>query len=151
MNKRISVERPCKISEFYNSDDEYVLDVIADEEDWGNFVNFQFSVGLSQNCCESNNMESIEYDFEEVEDRFISRWGVEEKATARVTRQVVDYIEFEAEDEGDDYGCGGSIKVTISLEDGRELVSEYSNYHNGYYSHCVTVAEDGSVIYEGIY
>ena len=148
MNKRISVERLCKISEFYSEDNEYILDIITDEEDYGNFVNFQFSAGLSQNCCESNNMESIEYDFEEVEDRFINRWGVEEKVTARVTRQIVDYIEFEAED---DYECGGSIKVTISLEDGRELVSEYSNYHSGYYAHSVTVEEDGSVIYEGIY
>ena len=151
MNKRISVGKPCKISEFYNSDDEYVLDVVADEEDLGNFANFQFSAGLSQNCCESNNMESIEYDFEEVEDRFVNRWGVEEKSSARVTRQFVDYIEFEAEDEEDDYECGGSIKVVISLENGQELKAEYSNYHNGYYAHCVTVEEDGSVIYEGIY
>lgn len=151
MNKRISVERPCKISEFYNEDNEYVLDVIADEEDWGNFVNFQFSAGLSQCCCESNNIDTIDFDFEEAEERFVSRWGIEEKKSVRVTKQFVDYIEFEAEDSEDDYECGGCIKVTVALGNGQELKAEYSNYHNGYYAHCVTVEEDGSVIYEGIY
>jgi len=151
MNKRISVERTCKISEFYSEDNEYVLDIIADEEDCGNFVNFQFSAGLSQYCCESNNIDTIDFDFEEVEERFVSRWRIEEKKSVRVTRQFVDYIEFESQDEEDDYGQGGSIKVIISLENGQELKAEYSNYHNGYYAHCVTVEEDGSVIYEGIY
>ena len=151
MNKRISVKGLCKISEFYSEDNEYILDIIVDEEDYGNFVNFQFSAELSQNCCESNDIDTIDFDFEEAEERFVSRWGIKEKESVRVTRQVVDYIEIEADDEGNDYECGGSIKVTISLEDGRELVSGYSNYHNGYYAHSVTVEEDGSVIYEGIY
>ena len=151
MDKRISVERPCKISEFYSEDNEYVLDIIADEEDWGNFVNFQFSVELSQCCCESNDIDTIDFDFEEVEERFVSRWGIEEKKLVHVTRQFVNYIEFETEDEGNDYECGGSIKVVISLKNGQQLKAEYSNYHNGYYAHCVTVEEDGSVIYEGIY
>ena len=49
------------------------------------------------------------------------------------------------------YDDGGWIKVTIVLDDGQRLTAEYSNYHNGYYAHSVTVFENGDVVYDGTY
>lgn len=154
--KTIAVGKLCKISEYKDSDNEYVLDVVALEETDYGFINFQFGASLSQSCCESNALNTIDYHFEEVEQRISTRWGIDYKEHASVSRKIVDYIEFEtsdydSEEDEDRYDVGGWIKVTIVLDDGQRLTTEYSNYHNGYYAHSVTVFENGDVIYEGIY
>lgn len=154
--KTIDVGKMCKISEFDNNDSEYVLDVIALEETDYGFMNFQFGASVDQNCCESNALDSIDYNFDEVEERISNRWGIDYKEQINVTKKVVDYIEFETsddceEEDEDCYNTGGWIKISIVLDDGQMLISEYSNYHNGYYAHGVSVSENGDVIYEGIY
>ena len=154
--KTIDVGKMCKISEFDNNDSEYVLDVIALEETGYGFINFQFGASVDQNCCESNALDSIDYHFDEVEERISNRWGIDYKEQINVTKKVVDYIEFETsddceEEDEDCYNTGGWIKISIVLDDGQMLISEYSNYHNGYYAHGVSVSENGDVIYEGIY
>ena len=154
--KTIDVGKMCKISEFDNNDSEYVLDVIALEEaDYG-FINFQFGASIYQNCCESNALDSIDYHFDEVEEHISNRWGIDYKEQINVTKKVVDYIEFETsddceEEDEDCYNTGGWIKISIVLDDGQRLTAEYSNYHNGYYAHGVSVSENGDVIYEGFY
>ena len=154
--KTIDVGKMCKISEFDNNDSEYVLDVIALEETGYGFINFQFSASVEQDCCESNALDSIDYHFDEVEERISNRWGIDYKKQINVTKKVVDYIEFETsddceEEDEDCYNTGGWIKISIVLDDGQRLTAEYSNYHNGYYAHDVSVSENGDVIYEGVY
>ena len=154
--KTIDVGKMCKISEFANNDSEYVLDVIALEETDYGFMNFQFGASVDQDCCESNALDSIDYHFDEVEERISNRWGIDYKEQINVTKKVVDYIEFETsddyeEEDEDRYNVGGWIKISIVLYDGQRLTAEYSNYHNGYYAHGVSVSENGDVIYEGIY
>ena len=155
--KTIDVGKMCKISESGNNNSEYVLDVIALEETDYGFINFQFGASIDQNCCESNALDSIDYNhFDEVEERISNRWGIDYKEQINVTKKVVDYIEFETsddceEEDEDCYNTGGWIKISIVLDDGQRLTAEYSNYHNGYYAHGVSVSEDGDVIYEGIY
>ena len=154
--KTIDVGKMCKISELDNKDSEYVLDVIALEETDYGFINFQFCPSIDQNCCESNALDSIDYHFDEVEERISNRWGIDYKEQINVTKKVVDYIEFETsddceEEDEDCYNTGGWIKISIVLDDGQRLTAEYSNYHNGYYAHGVSVSENGDVIYEGIY
>ena len=154
--KTIDVGKMCKISESGNNDSEYVLDVIALEETDYGFINFQFGASIYQICWESNALDSIDYHFDEVEEYISNRWGIDYKEQINVTKKVVDYIEFETsddceEEDEDCYNTGGWIKISIVLDDGQRLTAEYSNYHNGYYAHGVTVEEDGSVIYEGIY
>ena len=154
--KTIDVGKMCKISELDNKDSEYVLDVIALEETDYGFINFQFCPSIDQNCCESNVLDSIDYHFDEVEERISNRWGIDYKEQINVTKKVVDYIEFETsddceEEDEDCYNTGGWIKISIVLDDGQRLTAEYSNYHNGYYAHGVSVSENGDVIYEGIY
>ena len=154
--KTIDVGKMCKISEFDNNDSEYVLDVIALEETGYGFINFQFGASIDQDCCESNALDSIDYHFDEVEEYISNRWGIDYKEQINVTKKVVDYIEFETsddceEEDEDCYNVGGWIKISIVLDDGQRLTAEYSNYHNGYYAHGVSVLENGDVIYEGIY
>ena len=154
--KTIDVGKMCKISELDNKDSEYVLDVIALEETDYGFINFQFCPSIDQNCCESNVLDSIDYHFDEVEERISNRWGIDYKEQINVTKKVVDYIEFETsddceEEDEDCYNTGGWIKISIVLDDGQRLTAEYSNYHNGYYAHGVSVSKNGDVIYEGIY
>ena len=154
--KTIDVGKMCKISEFDNNDSEYVLDVIALEETGYGFINFQFVASVDQDCCESNALDSIDYHFDEVEERISNRWGIDYKKQINVTKKVVDYIEFETsddceEEDEDCYNVGGWIKISIVLDDGQRLTAEYSNYHNGYYAHGVSVSENGDVIYEGVY
>ena len=154
--KTIDVRKMCKISEYNDSDNEYVLDVIALEETDYGFINFQFGASLSQSCCESNSLDTIDYHFEEAEERISTRWGYDYKERANVSRKMVDCIEFEtsdnnSEEDEDRYDVGGWIKVTIVLDDGQRLTAEYSNYHNGYYAHSVTVFENGDVVYDGIF
>ena len=156
--KTIDVGKMCKISEFDNNDSEYVLDVIALDETGYGFINFQFGVSIYQNCWESNALDSIDYHFDEVEERISNRWGIDYNQQINVTKKFVDYIEFETsddceeeEEDEDHYNVGGWIKISIVLDDGQRLAAEYSNYHNGYYAHGVSVSENGDVIYEGIY
>ena len=154
--KTIDVGKMCKISEFDNNDSEYVLDVIALEETGYGFINFQFGASIDQNCCESNALDSIDYHFDEVEEYISNRWGIDYNEQINVTKKFVDYIEFETsddceEEDEDCYNTGGWIKISIVLDDGQRLTAEYSNYHNGYYAHGVSVLENGDVIYEGIY